>query len=165
MQEIEQIYKKYYTVVYKYLFCLTHNSDIAEELTQETFYKMIKKIDTFKGNSKLSVWLCEIAKNLWYDELRKKKYQTVSYDEIEDSNSTVDKQNVENDYINKEEFDETQKQIETLDILSKRVLYLRLNSDMSFKEIGDILGKTETWARVTFYRAKQKIKEDYNNGK
>lgn len=165
MQEIEQIYKKYYTVVYKYLFCLTHNSDIAEELTQETFYKMIKKIDTFKGNSKLSVWLCEIAKNLWYDELRKKKYQTVSYDEIEVSDSTVDKQNVENDYINKEEFNETQKQIETLDILSKRVLYLRLNSDMSFKEIGDILGKTETWARVTFYRAKQKIKEDYYNGK
>ena len=165
MQEIEQIYKKYYTVVYKYLFCLTHNSDIAEELTQETFYKMIKKIDTFKGNSKLSVWLCEIAKNLWYDELRKKKYQTVSYDEIEVSDSTAYKQNVENNYINKEEFDETTKRIETLDNLSKRVLYLRLNSDMSFKEIGDILGKTETWARVTFYRAKSKIKEDYYNGK
>lgn len=165
MQEIEQIYKKYYTVVYKYLFCLTHNSDIAEELTQETFYKMIKKIDTFKGNSKLSVWLCEIAKNLWYDELRKKKYQTVSYDEIEMSNSTAYKQNVENNYINKEEFDETTKRIENLDNLSKRVLYLRLNSDMSFKEIGDILGKTETWARVTFYRAKQKIKEDCSDGK
>ncbi|MBQ7410072.1 MAG: RNA polymerase sigma factor [Clostridia bacterium] len=165
MQEIEQIYKKYYTVVYKYLFCLTHNSDIAEELTQETFYKMIKKIDTFKGNSKLSVWLCEIAKNLWYDELRKKKYQTVSYDEIEVSDSTAYKQNVENNYINKEEFDETTKRIETLDNLSKRVLYLRLNSDMSFKEIGDILGKTETWARVTFYRAKQKIKEDCSDGK
>ena len=165
MQEIEQIYKKYYTVVYKYLFCLTHNSDIAEELTQETFYKMIKKIDTFKGNSKLSVWLCEIAKNLWNDELRKKKYQTVSYDEIEMSNSTAYKQNVENNYINKEEFDETTKRIENLDNLSKRVLYLRLNSDMSFKEIGDILGKTETWARVTFYRAKQKIKEDCSDGK
>lgn len=165
MQEIEQIYEKYYTVIYKYLLCLTKNPDIAEELTQETFYKMIKKIDTFKGNSKISVWLCEIAKNLWYDELRKKKYQTVSYDEIEVSNSTSNAQNVENTYINKEEFDETQKRIETLDALSKRVLYLRLNADMSFKEIGDILGKTETWARVTFYRAKQKIKEDYNNGK
>lgn len=64
MQEIEQIYEKYYTVIYKYLLCLTKNPDIAEELTQETFYKMIKKIDTFKGNSKISVWLCEIAKNL-----------------------------------------------------------------------------------------------------
>lgn len=165
MQELEEIYKEYHLIVYKYLLCLTKNSDIAEELTQETFYKMIKKIDTFKGNSKLSVWLCEIAKNLWYDYLRKKKIKTVSYDEINISDSILNKENIENDYINKEEFDETTKRIENLDDLSKRVLYLRLNSDMSFKEIGDILGKTETWARVTFYRAKQKIKEDYHDGK
>ena len=77
----------------------------------------------------------------------------------------LNKENIENSYINKEEFDETTRKIENLDNLSKRVLYLRLNSDMSFKEIGSILGKTETWARVTFYRAKQKIKEDYDNGK
>lgn len=165
MQEIEQIYKEYYPIVYKYLLCLTTNPDIAEELTQETFYKMLKKINSFKGNSKLSVWLCEIAKNLWYDYLRKKKLKTVSYDEAETSNSVETKQNIEIDYINKEEFNETSKIIETLDDLSKRVLYLRLNSDMSFKEIGHILGKTETWARVTFYRTKQKIKEDYENGK
>lgn len=165
MQELEEIYKEYHLIVYKYLLCLTKNSDIAEELTQETFYKMIKKIDTFKGNSKLSVWLCEIAKNLWYDYLRKKKIKTVSYDEINISDSILNKENIENDYINKEEFNETTKRIESLDNLSKRVLYLRLNSDMSFKEIGDILGKTETWARVTFYRAKQKIKEDYCDGK
>ena len=165
MQELEEIYKEHYLIVYKYLLCLTKNSDIAEELTQETFYKMIKKIDTFKGNSKLSVWLCEIAKNLWYDYLRKKKIKTVSYDEINISDSIVNKENIENEYINKEEFNETTKRIENLDDLSKRVLYLRLNSDMSFKEIGDILGKTETWARVTFYRAKQKIKEDCSDGK
>lgn len=165
MQELEQIYKEYYLTVYKYLLCLTNNSDIAEELTQETFYKMLKKIHTFKGNSKLSVWLCEIAKNLWYDYLRKKKIKTISYDELKNSDSMVNKESIENNYINKEEFDETTKKIENLDSLSKRVLYLRLNSDMSFKEIGSILGKTETWARVTFYRAKQKIKGDYYNGK
>lgn len=165
MQELEQIYKEYQLTVYKYLLCLTNNSDVAEELTQETFYKMIKKIHTFKGNSKLSVWLCEIAKNLWYDSLRKKKIKTISYDEIKNSDSIINKENIENSYINKEEFDETTRKIENLDNLSKRVLYLRLNSDMSFKEIGSILGKTETWARVTFYRAKQKIKEDYDNGK
>ena len=165
MQELEQIYKEYRSTVYKYLLCLTNNSDVAEELTQETFYKMIKKIHTFKGNSKLSVWLCEIAKNLWYDSLRKKKIKTISYDELKNSDSIINKENIENSYINKEEFDETTRKIENLDNLSKRVLYLRLNSDMSFKEIGSILGKTETLARVTFYRAKQKIKEDYDNGK
>lgn len=165
MQELEQIYKEYYPIVYKYLLCLTNDSDISEELTQETFYKMLKKINSFNGNSKLSVWLCEIAKNLWYDYLRKKKIKTVSYDEMKNSDSMINKENLENQYINKEKLDETTRKIESLDNLSKRILYLRLNSDMSFKEIGKILGKTETWARVTFYRAKQKIKEDYINGK
>ena len=73
MQDLEQIYKQYFETVNKYLFCLTHNSDISEELTQETFYKAVKKINTFKGECKMSVWLCQIAKNLWYDELKKNK--------------------------------------------------------------------------------------------
>lgn len=73
MQDIEKIYKEYFETVNKYLFCLTRNNDISEELTQETFYKAVKKIDTYKGKCKISVWLCQIAKNLWYDECRKNK--------------------------------------------------------------------------------------------
>ena len=73
MQDMEQIYKEYFETVNKYLFCLTHNSDISEELTQETFYRAVKSIDKFKGNCKMSVWLCQIAKNLWYNELKKNK--------------------------------------------------------------------------------------------
>ena len=73
MQDMEQIYEKYFETVNKYLFCLTHNSDISEELTQETFYRAVKNINKFKGNCKMSVWLCQIAKNLWYDELKKNK--------------------------------------------------------------------------------------------
>ena len=75
MQKIEKIYKEYYEIVYKYLFCLTHDKDLSEDLAQETFVKMIKNIDKFKGQSKLSSWLCEIAKNLWIDYLRKNKKQ------------------------------------------------------------------------------------------
>lgn len=73
MQDIEKIYEEYFETVNKYLFCLTHNNDISEELTQETFYKAVKKIDTYKGECKMSVWLCQIAKNLWYDQCRKNK--------------------------------------------------------------------------------------------
>lgn len=164
MQSIEKIYQEYYTVVFKYLVCLTGNRDIAEELTQETFYKMIKKIHTYKGNSKISVWLCEIAKNLWYDELRKRKFKTVSYDELKDFDLSENKESIENDYINKEKIGETNNKINELDMLTKRVFYLRLNSDMSFKEIGQVLGKSETWARVTFYRGKQKVKEESKHG-
>ena len=73
MQDIEKIYEEYFETVNKYLFCLTHNNDISEELTQETFYKAVKKIDTYKGECKMSIWLCQIAKNLWYDQCRKNK--------------------------------------------------------------------------------------------
>ena len=73
MQNIEEVYLEHSKLVYKYLFCLTHNNELAEELTQETFVCAIKEINNFKGNSKLSTWLCQIAKNLWYKELRKIK--------------------------------------------------------------------------------------------
>ena len=73
MQDIEKIYEEYFETVNKYLFCLTRSDNLAEELTQETFYRAVKKIDTYKGECKISVWLCQIAKNLWYDECRKNK--------------------------------------------------------------------------------------------
>ena len=146
---------------FKYLICLTQNVDIAEELTQETFYKMIKKINTYKGNCKFSVWLCEIAKNTWYDELRKNK-RKLDYDT---ENNISNGRNIEEDYIEKEEVEEVYQKIEEFGEETKRVMFLRINSELSFKQIGDILGKSETWARVTFYRGKQKIKEDEENGK
>lgn len=83
MQNIEQIYKEHFKTVYKYLFCLTHDSDISEELTQETFYRAVKKINTYKGECKISVWLCQIAKNLWYDYCRKNK-KNMNIEEIFD---------------------------------------------------------------------------------
>ena len=73
MQDMEKIYEQYFNIVNKYLFCLTHNYSISEELTQETFYRAVKKIDTYKGECKISVWLCQIAKNLWYDQFRKSR--------------------------------------------------------------------------------------------
>lgn len=157
MQDIEQIYEKYFETVNKYLFCLTHNNDISEELTQETFYKAVKKIDTYKGNCKMSVWLCQIAKNLWYNELKKNKRMDLkNAEELEYLKSD---ENLENDYILKEDKINLYKKIQTLDEPTREVIYLRITGELSFKEIGDILNKTETWARVTFYRGKQKLKE------
>ncbi len=157
MQDIEQIYEEYFETVNKYLFCLTHNNDISEELTQETFYKAVKKIDTYKGNCKMSVWLCQIAKNLWYNELKKnKRMELKNAEELEYLKSD---ENLENDYILKEDKINLYKKIQTLDEPTREVIYLRITGELSFKEIGDILNKTETWARVTFYRGKQKLKE------
>ena len=73
MQNIEEVYKQYSNTVYKYLFCLTGKEEIAEDLTQETFAIAIKQINKFRGDCKISVWLCQIAKHLWYKELKKSK--------------------------------------------------------------------------------------------
>ena len=156
MQDMDQIYKKYFDTVNKYLFCLTHNSDISEELTQETFYRAVQKIHTFKGNCKISVWLCQIAKNLWYDELRKnKKLQNTNEENIFEQKQ----EETEDAVIANDNKLQLYKKLQKLDEITREVIYLRITGELSFKEIGNILNKTENWARVTFYRGKQKLKE------
>lgn len=157
MQNIEEIYKEYFETVNKYLFCLTHNKDISEELTQETFYRAVKKINTYKGECKLSVWLCQIAKNLWYDKCRKNK-RIMHIDEKELFNiQTLN--DIEEQIILKEEKITLYKKLQKLDEKTREVIYLRITGELTFKEIGIILNKTENWARVTFYRGKNKLKE------
>ena len=157
MQNIEQIYEEYFEIVYKYLFCLTGDNDISEELTQETFYIAVQKIEQFKGECKISTWLCKIAKNLWYDEIKKKKHiKQINEDEIL---LIQTKDEIENFIISKEEKLELYKKIQNLNEITREVIYLRITGELSFKEIGIILNKTETWARVTYYRGKEKLKE------
>ena len=155
MQNMEKIYEEYFETVNKYLFCLTRNYDMAEELTQETFYRAVKKIGTYRGDCKISVWLCQIAKNLWYDQCRKnKKIVNKDFDLLE-----IEAQNIEDEVISNEEKIILYKRMQKLDEKTREVIYLRITGELSFKEIGDILNKSENWARVTFYRGKQKLKE------
>lgn len=158
MQDIEKVYEEYFNTVYKYLLCLTHNKDIAEELTQETFYKAINKIDTYKEQYKISVWLCQIAKNLWYDQCRKnKKLVQTSEDILNNLQETI---TIEDKFISQDEKIALYKKMQNLDEKTREVMYLRITGELSFKEIGNILNKTENWARVTFYRGKNKLKEE-----
>lgn len=90
MKNMEQIYMDNYEVVYKYLFANTHDADIAEELAQETFYRAVKNINKFKGNSKISTWLCSIAKNLLLAEFkRKNKFNTLTENDLVVSDETI----------------------------------------------------------------------------
>ena len=157
MQNMEEIYKEYFETVKKYLFCLTHNNDIAEELTQETFYKAVKNIHTFKDDCKISVWLCKIAKNTWLDSIKKNKNikdmadnELFEIESLETTDETV---------ISNQGKLELYKKIQKLDEKTRDVIYLRITGDLNFKEIGDIFNKTENWARVTFYRGKNQLKE------
>ena len=161
MQNMEKIYKEYATTVYKYLFCLTHNEDISEELTQETFVIAVKEIKKFRAECKISLWLCQIAKHLWYKEL-KKKNRHISLENI--SNDLLYSNTTEEIVLKKEARLKLFKDIQKLDDKSKEVVYLRIIGNLSFNEIGEILGRTSNWSRVTFYRAKNKIKEVNENG-
>ena len=154
MQDIGEMYEEYFKTVYKYLFCLTRSEDISEELTQETFYKAVSKINTYRGECKISVWLCQIAKNLWYDQCRKRK-------KIIDSEKIPDEiiMSAEEEALQNDEKISLYKRMQNLDEKTREVMYLRITGELSFKEIGEILNKTENWARVTFYRGKNKLKE------
>lgn len=147
---IEEIYEMYSRKVFLFLLSKTNNVDIAEELTQETFFKAIQCIDRFKGNSSILTWLCGIAKNVWLKDLRKRQ-ETLPIDD--DILEITDKQEINLQWEQKEIL----QLIHDMNEPVREVMYLRLISNLSFAEIGEIIGKTENWTRVTFFRGKQKI--------
>lgn len=155
MTEFEEIYSKYFKDVYRYTLGLSKNRSIAEEITQETFFKALKKIDAFKGDCKISVWLCQIAKNTYFSYLKKQPYL------IEDIDSAVDV--LDGDFEQKIISDgsayEIHKLIHDLEQPYKEVFMLRFFGDLSFCKIAGLFGKTESWARVTYHRARAKLKE------
>lgn len=152
---VEEIYNKHFITVYKYLVYLTHNVELAEDLTQETFCKAIKNINNFSGKCKISAWLCEIAKNLWINELNKK--EKISSEEIQDNIDSL--YDLEEEFIDRQDMILFYKKLQEIKEPIKDILYLKLFSNLTFKEIGEIKGKSEVWARVNFYRGKQKVKE------
>jgi len=160
MHDMEQIYKQYMLQVYKYLFSLCHNAHLAEELTQETFYQAVKSIDRFKGECKLYVWLCQIAKHIWIKdfEKRRKESKTKLISDIPVSTNSID-----DELIMQDQKMALFKAMHLLNEPTREVMYLRLSGEFSFKEIGEIMERDENWARVTFYRGKQKIKEGPTN--
>ena len=153
MLDIESLYKEYFSTVYKYLYSLSHKKELSEELTKETFCRAIKTLNSFREDCKVSVWLCQIAKYCWYEELRKDKKDIPLDFDIPD----YEIDSIEDKLIKNQNKEFIYKKISNLDEATKKVMYYRIVSNMSFKEIGHILGKTETWSRVTFYRGKGKI--------
>lgn len=151
----EDIYERYAQTVYRFLFSLTGEADISEELTQETFYQALRSMDTYRGESSPQVWLCAIAKRLWYKELERRKRNT-QMDETTLANIAVS-DDVEKGYENREDRVALYRAMQRLDADTREVIHLRLAGDFSFREIGDILGQSEVWARVRFYRGKEKL--------
>lgn len=157
MHDFETIYNDYFNLVYKYLLALTNNHYLSEELTQETFYKAILKINTFRKEAKITTWLCKIAKNLLLNYIRHNKKINIS--NIDDFTIASSLEKIEDIIILNEEKKALYKEIKKLDKTTQSVILYRINGNLSFKEIADIFGKSETWSRMTFYRGKQSLKE------
>ena len=156
MTDYKDIYIQYFEDVYKYALSLSRNETIAEDITQETFFKALKSIDNFNGNCKLRVWLCQIAKNTYFSFCEKEKKYSGS-NNLEEKPNT---ENFEQELINRELAFEMHKLLHILAEPYKEVFSLRMFGELSFLQIGELFGKTESWARVTYHRAKLKIKED-----
>ncbi len=162
MQNIEKMYEKNSKIIYKYIFCLTKNHELSEEIVQDTFLVAVKNIDKFEGNSKLSTWLCAIAKNIYYKKLKKnKKIKNVAIDEL---NNVTSENFIEDIICEKESKLEVIKNIQKLDEETKNVMYLRIYAELTYEEIAKVMGKTSSWARVIFFRGKEKLKENYKKG-
>lgn len=164
MQDMDTIYKKYGEIVYKYVFCLTGNEDITEEIVQETFLVAVKDIKKFRGECKISTWLCQISKYIWYKKLKKEKSKKeIPLDMFPDT--LFIEESIEENLWNKEKKIRLFKKLQNFDENTKSVMYLRIFGNFEYNEIAEIMNKTSNWARVIFFRGKQKLKEELENEK
>ena len=155
--DFEDVSDRFFKDVYLFVLTMSGNPAIAEDITQETFFRALKEANHFKGNCSVKSWLCQIAKNLYIDDSRKRKrFQSVKdglterFFEGEDTETSV---------IRREEALSDYKALHDLEEPYKEVFSLRTLGELSFKEIAEIFEKSESWARVTYHRAKLKIKE------
>ncbi len=151
---MEEVYRQYAQTVYRYLLSLTRDGDLAEELTQETFYQAIRSSDRFDGSCAVSTWLCAIAKNV-LAAYRRKHPATEDVDD-----QTLFAPSAEADAVDGAGRVELLKKLHALREPYREVLYLRAFGNLSFREIGEVQGKTENWARVTFYRGKELLRKE-----
>lgn len=154
MADVNGIYDEYGRGVYLFLLKLTGDEAMAEELLQETFYRAVKDIGRFEGRCSLMTWLCQIGKNAYFKELRRKRRSEATaelYDGSEETPST------EEQVLRADEIRRIRQSVERLDEPYRTVFVLRVYAEQSFASIGASHGKSEVWARVTFHRAKEKI--------
>jgi len=155
-QNMDEIYRRHAKSVYAFLLAKTADSMLAEELTQETFYRAVKSIGSFKGESCVSTWLIGIANNVLRGHFRKQKKQ--AEEELPEIEIAAHGGTSTEDIV--------LRSMDTISLMQamhrlpepyREVLHLRLTADLSFKEIGQIMERTENWARVTYYRGKEKL--------
>lgn len=158
--DMDSVYREYASLIYRFLYSYTHDAEWSQELMQETFLRAVSSISRYDGSCKLSVWLCQIAKHILYQELRRKK--RAETEELTDRLPDASAPEGESSVLEQENKMELYQAIHHLTEQEREVVLYRITGELSFREIGAILGKSENWSRTVFYRAKQKIKKELN---
>lgn len=149
--DFEEVYRTCFRQVYAYVFSLCGDRDLTEEVTQEAFFKALKQFDRFRGDCKMSVWLCEIAKNTLFSMKRKKRECNL------EAAKEVPEEDLFHRLLGREEALQLHRLLHGLGEPYKEVFSLRVFGELSFSEIAGLFEKSESWARVTYFRAKHKI--------
>lgn len=155
--DYNKLYESNYRFILRYLTKLCADGSLAEELTQETFFKAYINLNQLRDDSKAATWLCSIAKNTYYAWYRDQKH-IVPLDE----NAAASERDLAEPLIDRELSKSLIKKLHKLDEPYKEVFMLSVFAEMSLKDISELFGKSESWARVTFYRAKKKLSERLN---
>jgi RNA polymerase sigma-70 factor (ECF subfamily) len=153
--DFEMLFSENREFIFKYLMKMTQNASLSEELTQETFFRAYMNYASLRNKDKASVWLCQIARNTyfaWYNEQKKK-------DPFDDLETASNGESIEDAFVQKELSQKALLCLHELDEPYKEVFMLSVFGGFSLKDISLIFSKSESWARVTFYRAKQKLLE------
>lgn len=167
--EFEQIYRTYFRQIYLYALKLCGDGHIAEEITSDTFFKAINSVDKFRGECDVCVWLCRIAKNTYYSRLKKEK--KVLFEDNANLLGLPDENALADLCLPNDDGEEAQRLrviLHTLGEPYKEVFMWRVFGELSFKQIGDLYGKTDNWACVTYHRTVKMIKrksEELNHEK
>lgn len=153
--DFEEIYQEYFKEVYLYIKSLSRDENIAEEITQEAFFKALKAIKNFDGSKDIRAWLFTIAKNTYFSHYKRNKRQ-MDLDVEKESGMGVQ---IVNHLMNEEDAFIVHQFLHSMNEPYKEVFSLRTFGELSFEKIGRLFGKSAGWARVTYYRARKQIIE------
>ena len=153
MTEFERIYREHFDTVYGFLMRLCRSAPLAEELAQETFFRALHAIGKFDGRCRVDVWLCQIAKNAYYSHMRKQKDKKHVLPETDSG------LRVEDAILDSDQAMNIHARLHELNEPYKEVFMLRVFGELDYAQIAKLFGKTESWARVTYHRAKMKLIE------
>lgn len=153
--DFDRVYRNYFGEVYRFALALCHDPNLADEVTQETFFKALKRINKFRGECRLSTWLCQIAKHTWYDMARKRGHEAPDLPQLQ-----ISPEDIEQRLADRDSAIEIHRVLHKLREPYKEVFWLRTFGELQFAQIGVLFDKTESWARVTYHRARLLIREE-----